>query len=175
MTVTHDFSPNSPFYWMIGTYLQQMAAIPILFQEGNCAAFQPGDTIRFGDSDEGKYFHPFEIYQAGLVTLPHSQHMFIGYSTMMLAALAYETVKSMNDHSPEFELFRHLRNAAAHQNKFNFTNQEPRRPAAWLKQSIDHTVKGEGNLLHGHVCFGSFISPSELIDLIAHIEKRLAT
>jgi hypothetical protein len=38
----------------------------------------------------------------------------------MLAVTAYAAVEDRNDRSPEFEFFRHIRNASAHGNRFNF-------------------------------------------------------
>ena len=55
----------------------------------------------------------------------------------MLANTAYETVKGMRDQSPVFELFRHVRNASSHGNRFSFQAKEPRRKAMWRGLEIE--------------------------------------
>jgi hypothetical protein len=92
---------------------------------------------------------------------------------MMLANAAYEAVKELNDHSPEFEFLRHLRNAASHGNVISLASIEPRRPAHWRGQGFDHRVKGNSNPLNGKLCFGYLIGPADLLWLLWDIEKKL--
>jgi hypothetical protein len=91
----------------------------------------------------------------------------------MLTNAAYESVKAQNDHSPEFEFFRHLRNASSHGNRFTFLPGEPRRPASWRGIGFDHTLKGASNPLHDSPCFGPLYGPADLIDLLFDIEQKL--
>jgi hypothetical protein len=42
--------------------------------------------------------------------------------------------------SPELEFFRHVRNAAAHGNRFTFVGAEPRRAAAWRALNFDRAA-----------------------------------
>jgi hypothetical protein len=91
----------------------------------------------------------------------------------MLANTAYETVKDHNNHSPEFEVLRHLRNAASHRNRFHFINGEPKRPAAWRTFVIDDTLKNNQNPLHDKACFGTVFGPADLLLLLSEIERGL--
>jgi len=61
----------------------------------------------------------------------------------MFANHVYEAVKDENVSSPEFELFRHIRNASSHNNRFNFIDSEPACPASWRGLKIDNTNKGK--------------------------------
>ncbi len=92
---------------------------------------------------------------------------------MMLANTAYESVKDHNDQSPEFEFFRHVRNASSHRNFFYFTRNEPARAAAWRGFALDVVAKGDTNPLFGTPCFGPVLGPADLIDLLADIETKL--
>lgn len=91
----------------------------------------------------------------------------------MLLNSAYEVAMPHNDKSPEFEFFRHLRNAASHRNRFNFFPREPVRPASWGGLTIDHTAKGSTNPLSGKECVGTTISAADVIALLHDIEARL--
>jgi hypothetical protein len=90
----------------------------------------------------------------------------------MLANTAYDSVEIKNDHSPEFEFFRHVRNAASHGNTFSLFKHEPSRPASWRGLVIDHTMKGQTNPLNGTLCFGGLLAPSDAIFLLWDIEKK---
>jgi hypothetical protein len=94
--------------------------------------------------------------------------------TCMLLNTTYEMCSAQNDHSPEFEFFRHMRNAASHRNTFNFSPHEPKRPAAWAGVALDEALKGSANPLYGTQCVGTFISPGDVIALLADIESKLA-
>lgn len=91
----------------------------------------------------------------------------------MLVNTAYESVKDSNDHSPEFEAFRHIRNASSHGNSFFFRPNEPRRLASWRGLEIDHLAKGGSNPLHGTDCFGGLFAPADAILLLWDIEQKL--
>ena len=91
----------------------------------------------------------------------------------MLLCTAYTVAEVHNDQSPEFEVFRHLRNAAAHGNYFYFKKDEPRRRAAWGRFVIDDKLKGSFNPLSGVECIGDTISPADVLALLQSIERRL--
>jgi hypothetical protein len=92
----------------------------------------------------------------------------------MLANTAYEAVKDRNDRSPEFEFFRHVRNASSHRNQFCFRSDEPSRSAAWRTVAIDHSRQGSDNPLQGAQCFGAYLDVADLLDLLWDIEQRIA-
>ena len=169
-----QFEKGGPFYDMVANFMVAMSAMPAVFNPGNPMNFQKGQYIAInGVHVEGKHLFPIEVYeqaQAGYTTMP----FFLGHTCMAVASLAYESVKHLNDHTVEFEFFRHVRNASAHKNQFTFTAEEPRRPAAWRTAVLDHSVKGNANPLQGQRCFGPLLGPADLIQLLADIEARIA-
>ena len=83
------------------------------------------------------------------------------------------------DKSPILEVLRHLRNAAAHGNRFEFreytdkSRSEPVRPAEWGGIYIDHTKKGKRNPLYGSQCVGSVIASADVLWLLHDIDALL--
>jgi hypothetical protein len=153
--------------------LVAVSSCPAIFNADNPMNFNETHYITIeGLRVPGRHIRPFEIFdrvQAGAVTMPQ----FVKTCCAMLANTAYESVKDKNDQSPEFEFFRHIRNASSHQNRFFFKTTEPARPATWRDATIDHTVKGSHHPLQGLECFGSYLGAADLIDLIADIEVKL--
>jgi hypothetical protein len=169
-----QFDKGKPFYDMVANFMVAMSAAPAVFNPDNPMNFQKGQYIAFnGVQVDRKHLFPLDVYeqaQAGHTTMP----FFLGHSCMMLANLAYESVKHQNDHSPEFEFFRHVRYASSHKNQFTFTAEEPRRPAAWRTAVLDHAKKGSANPLQGQQCFGPILGPADIVQLLADIEPRIA-
>jgi hypothetical protein len=91
----------------------------------------------------------------------------------MLLTGTFACAEDYNDHSPEFEFFRHLRNAASHGNRFNFHPREPRRMASWSGCAIDHALKGIANPLANTECVGTFLSAAGVLSLLHDIEAKL--
>lgn len=119
---------------------------------------------------EDKHLFPYDVMQQvrqGHIGMP----VFRATSCMMLANTAYESVKHLKDHSPEFEFFRHIRNASSHGNRFTFSTREPKRPASWRGSAFDHSLKGQLNPLDQSPCFGPLFGPADLIDLLSDIAK----
>ena len=169
-----QFDKGKPFYDMVANFMVALSSAPAIFNAGNPMNYQKDQYIAInGVQVEGKHLFPMEVYeqaQAGHTTLP----LFLGHSCMMLANLAYESVKHQSDHSPEFEFFRHVRNASSHKNQFTFTAQEPRRPAAWRSAVLEHTRKGSMNPLQDQQCFGPLLGPADVLQLLSDIEARIA-
>ena len=86
---------------------------------------------------------------------------------------AYEAVRAHNDQPPEFEFFRHCRNAAAHSNRFFFSEREPARPAAWRTVTLNKSKKGSANPLFNRRCIHGLIGLGDLIELLSDIERRV--
>ena len=170
-----QFDKDKPFYDMVATFMVALSSSPAIFNAGNPMGYTDGQYVTIsGVQVPGKHFLPIDVYaqaQAGHTT----QVFFLGHTCMMLANLAYESVKGQNDHSPEFEFFRHIRNAASHRNRFTFAKDEPRRPAAWKGVTVDHTKLGKSNPLQDTHCFGPVLGPADIIDLLAEIERKIAT
>lgn len=89
--------------------------------------------------------------------------------TQMLVISAADALDDASDKSPPFELLRHLRNAAAHGNKFNFSAREPRRPASWRHLTLDPGLTGSANPAFGQECVGTFAMPADVLLLVAEL------
>jgi hypothetical protein len=173
LPVPPTFKTNSPFYRMVSSFMAAMASAPAVFKKDNPMKFKPEDHIGL----------PSMHYSRDIVIFPHQIHRnaMDGYISMedfknslcmMLANLAYESVMELRTQSPEWELFRHIRNASSHNNQFNFKRTEPSRPAHWRMLVID-TIKGVDNPLHGKKCFGNFMDVAELLFLLKDIEDNI--
>lgn len=170
-----QFDKGKPFFDMVGTFLVSLSTCPAVFDGGNPMKYDKSQYITIGGvQGNGKHLYPLEIYeqaQANHITMP----VYLLSCCMMLANTAYESVKEQNDHSLEFEFFRHVRNASSHKNVFTFHPHEPARRAQWRGAIIDHERKGNTNPMHGQPCFGPLLGPADLIDLLAEIEKKIDT
>jgi hypothetical protein len=86
-----------------------------------------------------------------------------------LLIVAYEITKQFSDKGPLWEFFRHCRNAAAHNGRFQFARGEPRRPAQWGSFNLESSM-------HGTPLFGSkgitgLLGPGDPIRLLWDIEQ----
>lgn len=168
-----EFRQGGPFYDMVASFMVALAGSPSIFNPGNPMKLDQGHYITIhGILTPGRHIRPLELYdQAAKGNI--SQDQFLRSCCTMLANTAYESVKHKNDRSPEFEFFRHIRNASSHQNRFFLYPHEPVRPAAWRSVRLDHVVKGKANPLHGTDCFGRFIGIADIIDLLGDIERKI--
>ena len=168
-----EFKEGLPFYDMVCSFMVSLAACPSIFNPGNPMGLSKDKYVSVqGILVQGRHFIPYDTYeqaQKGNI----SQTKFLKSCCCLLANTAYESVKEDDDKSPEFEFFRHIRNASSHQNVFHFFNSEPSRSASWRSANIDLNSKGNMNPLHGKECFGSFIGIADLIDLLKDIEKKI--
>ena len=125
-TTSHlEFRQGGPFYDMVGSFLIAIAGAPAIINADNPMKLTEGHYISLpGILTPGRHIRPHEIHEQ--VVKGHlTQSRFLRACCVMLANTAYEAVKDQNDHSSEFEFFRHIRNASSHQNKFNFAQKEP--------------------------------------------------
>lgn len=168
-----EFKEGLPFYDMVTSFMVALAASPSIFNAENPMGLTEDQYVSVqGILVQGRHFIPHDIYlqaQKGDI----SQAKFLKSCCCMLANTAYESVKDKNDQSPEFEFFRHIRNASSHQNVFNFYDHEPKRPALWRGTEINSNKKGSTNSLCGTECFGTFMGMADLIDLLKDIEEKI--
>lgn len=167
------FETDKPFYDMVAAFLVGLSSCPAVFNDDNPMGLTPDQYVSInGVLVEDKHLFPYEVMQQirqGYIGMP----VFLATSCMMLANTAYESVKHLNDHSAEFEFFRHIRNASSHGNRFTFSTREPKRPASWRGAAIDHRLKGALNPLDQSACFGPLFGPADLVDLLSDIAKLL--
>jgi hypothetical protein len=167
------FRKDLYFYQMVSASSISFSAYPYIFNENNPGNLKPGDYIALPSKIvTDRHFMPHDLRREA--ALGHiNVNDYLGSVCMMLANTAYESVKNRNDHSPEFEFFRHVRNACSHLNHFNFTDREPSRPASWRGFVIDHILKGRANPLFGRGCFGYILGAGDIFPLLWDIEQIL--
>ena len=167
------FTQDSPFFEMVMSFLAATAGIGSVFEKKDPHA--PGsDTSAWY---RGKVRPDLAIDSGQINALCLSGDLtadsVVKSLCCMLLSTAYTVADAHNDQSPEFEVFRHLRNAASHGNCFYFKKDEPRRQASWGKLVIDDKLKGRFNPLFGVECIGDTISPADALALLQNIERRL--
>lgn len=168
-----SFNKSSPFYDLVGTFTTALMGFQAFSLPGNPMGWKESGVLRL----EGKVSEPlaanfFKHYK--LVQNGHlNQAMYFASLSCMLMNTAYETVKDKNDQTPEFEFFRHIRNASSHGNRFFFTDYEPKRPAIWRRITIDDSVKGKTNPLFGKVCFFDFFAVPDALLLLSDIDTKI--
>jgi hypothetical protein len=167
------FTQDSPFYEMVMSFLASTAGIATVFEQKDSPAPGPDQIAWY----RGKVKPDLTIDMGQIHALRVSGDLtadsVVKSLCCMLLCTAYTVADVHNDQSPEFEVFRHLRNAAAHGNYFYFKKDEPRRRAAWGRFVIDDKLKGSFNPLSGVECIGDTISPVDVLALLQNIERRL--
>jgi hypothetical protein len=169
----HVFLQGRPFFEMVTSFLAATIGMGPVFDPKNPLNLSPetiawyGGIVRPHLAIDMAQIH----YQCTSGAL--SADTAVKSLCCMLINATYEAAKSHNDYSPEFEFFRHLRNAASHRNTFNFSAKEPQRPASWGGLTIDHTCKGTTNPRYGTECVGTAVSAGDVIALLHDIEARL--
>ena len=158
---------------MVGAFLTAIAGLESVARPENPMNFKPGEVLALRGIVHPKLeIEPYLVLQ--LVLEGHTSRANVSHSlTCMLVNTAYESVKDKNDRSPEFEFFRHIRNAASHQNHFRFIPSEPARPASWRGKVIDHNIKGSANPISGTKCFGQFLTVADAIALLWDMEAKV--
>jgi len=166
------FKKDGPFYEMVSAFMSSIAG---------SMALNPMNPLNLSDFDtmtlEGKVHPEISVPLLQIIRNIKDGHFSTAFITnslcCMLANTAYETVKDQNDQSPEFEFFRHIRNAASHKNKFNFFAKEPALPASWRGKVIDESIKGSYHPLHNDQCFGKFFASADILVLLWDIDRKL--
>ena len=168
------FEKTGPFYEMVLAYVSAVAGIEGVALPANPLGHYKGQP---GIGLEGKVHTKFVVdtYDLWLLHRNHSLAVpnLVASLCQMLVNTAYESVSHGNTHSAEFEFFRHARNASSHGGIFNFSKNEPSRPAVWRGVAIDHLQKGQSNPLYGKRCFLELLGPADPILLLWDIEQLL--
>jgi len=166
------FAPESPFYEMVMAFLAATMGMGSVPEMEDPRSPGPGKVVWY----RGKV-RPDLVVDTGQVQALRLSGDLTADAVMkslccMLLNTAYSVAEPYNDQSPAFEVFRHVRNAAAHGNSFFFKKDEPRLPASWGAFVIDNTLKGRFNPLSGAECIGDTFTPADALALLQNIERR---
>jgi len=170
---TINFTQDSPFFEMVMAFLAATAGIGSVFERKDLPAPGSGEIAWYRGKVRPDLAIDREQVHALCLSGDLTADSVMKSLCCMLLNTAYAVADAHNDQSPEFEFFRHLRNAASHGNSFYFKKDEPRRPASWGKLVIDDKLKGRFNPLFGAECVGDTISPADALALLQNIERRL--
>lgn len=168
------FKKNGLFYNMVIAFNTSISGLEALCDPKNPMNYYKGQP---GICLEGQEHRQFEYDTYDLhkkfISKKLSYPEIISCFCVMLINTTYESVKNINDQSPIFEFFRHIRNACSHNNNFFFIENEPKRKSEWRGKIIDHTKKGRNNPLFGTQCFFDFLESADPIFLLWDIEQHL--
>ncbi|GGA88274.1 hypothetical protein GCM10011369_33010 [Neiella marina] len=169
----YAFRQDLYFYDLVSSFSVSLCGCPAIFDTQIPFFLSPQQNLSFpGQFTSAKHMNPYSLRRlAELEQIDKGAH--IAWCCIMLANTAYESVRRFHDGSPEFEFFRHIRNASSHLNVFQFNHREPAHPAMWRTAVIDDRLKGEDNPLFGQQCFGSFLGVADLLDLLMDIERKI--
>jgi len=114
------------------------------------------ETVNLANEIFSNYQNPIEAFNK----------MAVG----SLLIVSWEVTKPDHSQDPLWEFHRHCRNAAAHNGNFNFLHGEPKRPAKW--RSFEIVPNLQGRPIFPNSSGGGFISPGDVLYLLADIEAR---
>lgn len=172
-SATIVFGQGRPFFEMVMSFLAATVGLGPLFDPTNPLDLSAAKVAWYRGKVKPALAIDMQQVHRQCVSGVFSAEAAVKTLSCMLLNSAFEVAKNHNDRSPEFEVFRHLRNAASHGNRFAFAASEPRRPAAWSTLTIDENLKGAANPLHGIECVGATVSPADVLGLLNDIEVRL--
>ena len=128
--------------------------------------FDPGSTTNLRRK-EGSQYAGIDLYRAfeEMVAAPQRNLAVLRATLLVGLVTVGDAMKtaSMYDGSPGLEFLRHVRNAAAHGNRFNLMRGEPKRPAHFR----DFEITGED--LNGKTLLFDFMLPGDVFDLFDYL------
>ncbi len=132
---------------------------------------EPGSRPEFYSKSTNSFYGAYETHNVfkDFFSNPIGNIDYMKIPAMSMISLMYDTLKENGflNNTPEFEFFRHLRNAVSHGNKFIFYDGEPRRPASFQGLVIEKKLNGKENVIREFVDFGDILS------LISFIKNSL--
>jgi hypothetical protein len=179
--VTGDLilDPIGPFYVYMLAFLAASAGLTAVYDTANYPIFMHGSAGIF----------PAKVVVGAKVNLTEcvegvrngalpQQTTEISLCSM-LANTAYESLPERDRRrlkgNPVFEVFRHVRHATSHGNRWHFIGKykEPTARGEWQGFLIDEAHKGKKNPLHDKQCIHNSLLPGDLLFLLRDVEKLL--
>jgi hypothetical protein len=167
------FRSDQSFYPYVVTFFASLAGLQAFVDPRNPMGIRPNQRLPFDGQVHTRFsistYDLFQQFQSGALDSP----FVTARLCCMLTNSCYESVKDRRSGCPEFQFFRHIRNASSHGNRFFFTANEPRRDAEWRSKNIALDPKGQAHPLHNSRCFFDFLGPADLVLLLWDIEQLL--
>jgi hypothetical protein len=169
--------PGGPFYQFVLTYLVASAGLTPVYDDrkypnfmSNTARVFPGITADDARIDLAECVR---LARGGKLPQQQAEQSLC----CMLANTVFESIgKATRDRlagNPVFEVFKHVRNAASHNNAWHFYGTEPKFRGQWKGLVIDETLRGDANPLQGKPCFYGMLQPADLLYLLQAVEGLL--
>ena len=169
-----NFRSDGHFYPYVVSFFTSLAGLQAFVDPKNPMNIRPNQRLPL----EGHVHRKFSISTHDLFKQFQSKTLDSKFITARLCCMltnsTYESVQKIKPSSPEFEFFRHVRNASSHGNQFFFSRNEPRRKAEWRSKDIALNPKGDAHPLYNSVCFFDYLGPADLILLLWDIEQLLS-
>jgi len=163
---------NGPFFELVNVFQALFVGLTSVFVPRHKLNVGEMDVVSWGSKTSDNFFqHMNQIIENANTNANLDDYSFALSS--MLINLTYEKVKEFNDGTPEFEFFRHTRNASSHNNRFFFKQNQPNKPVYWRGIVIEHDLKGSNNPLFGVPCFGGVMGSADVFYLLSDIEAKL--
>lgn len=165
------FSTDGPFFPMVATFLLSTVGLGPVYESDNPLQLSAKSAAWYRGNIEPELIVDLEQIRqlTQHLVADVAVHELCGMLIISAHAVALERVGSDRSilETRQFEFFRHVRNAAAHGNRFTFKSGEPKRPAGWRTLTLDSKVHA------GAQCFGSLLSAADALALLSDIQKLL--
>jgi hypothetical protein len=165
------FSTDGPFFPMVATFLLSTVGLGPVYEPDNPLRLSAMNAAWYRGNIEPELL--VDLEQIRQLT----QHLAADRAVQELCGMLIISAHAVAVDSArlnrviletrEFEFFRHVRNAAAHGNRFSFKVGEPKRSAAWRTLTLDAKTHA------GTQCFGSLLSAADALSLLSDIQKLL--
>lgn len=157
---------------MVAAFLLSTVGLGPVYEPDNPLDLSAGSLAWFRGFIEPELRIDLEQIRQLTQHLPSSSAVneLCGMLVISAHAIALETVGGSNGvaKSPTLEFFRHIRNAAAHGNRFTFGPREPKWPAKWRGLILDRVT-------HANVqCFGKLLNPADALALLGDVQDELS-
>lgn len=165
------FSTDGPFFPMVATFLLATVGLGPVYESDNPLRLSANTLAWYRGFEEPELIIDLEQIRQITQHLASDRavHELCGMLVISAHAVAIEHpgLKRAIRESPEFQFFRHIRNASAHGNRFTFENGEPKRPAAW------RTLKLGAATHAGTQCFGGLLTAADSLALLSDVQRSL--
>ena len=165
------FSSDGPFFPMVTTFVLSTVELRPLYQAHNPLRPSAKDVASYHGLIEPQI--DIDLGQVRQMT----EHLPLGRAIVELCgmlvvsahAIALDQAQGNRAmlESPLFEFFRHIRNTAAHGNRFTFTADEPRRLARWRTITLARGTHA------GMQCFGHLLNAADGLSLLSDVERTM--
>jgi hypothetical protein len=157
------FTPGSKFYEPALTFVAATAGLTDIFDSSKPNPLKGKTGVYSGSGTHHAHVDleaAIDAIRAGAL----GANAAVENLCCMLAVTAWEASGfDASNPDPAVQVLRHMRNAAGHDNRWQFSTGQPKLPAKWDKFDLVPSM-------HGGHCFGGAVMPGDLLRLLSHLE-----